>query len=337
MRPSTRSLDAHINENCTDKLSLQVSTTAGANMPSSSQIPSPLQKWSSQQKSSTIPPSPASNSPSSSSIAESFPLAPSASSLYVVGTVVFIYSWINVITVIFQCRPIQAAWDLTITNASCVHLNIEIVVFAVLNCVTDLITISLPMPLLWGLKLPQRKRLQLMAVFLAGGFVCIVSIYRIPTQAKISFTDASWSDVDAAVWSVVEVCIGIVAACLPTYRLLFLRMFGKGIVNGAGPFSLLNTDGSKKNASRKSGALASTEASYGEGSQVLRKPERILFRREDTREAVSMEELHRKTVFREGSATRTPLDLEARGESLEGEGPESEKAESRAGPVSEGW
>lgn len=55
-----------------------------------------------------------------------------------------------------------------------------------------------------------------------------------PKEAQLSLKDAPWSDVDAAVWSVVEVCLGIVGACLPTYRPLFLRLIG----DNPRPFSL---------------------------------------------------------------------------------------------------
>lgn len=202
--------------------------------------------------------------------------------LYVVGAIIFTYSWINVITAIFQCRPIAAAWDLSITNATCVQLNIEIVVFAVLNCVTDLTTICLPMPILWRLQIPLRRRLQLVALFLAGGFVCIVGIYRIPTQAAISLSDASWSDVNAAVWSVVEVCIGIVSACLPTYRPLFLKWFGKSGATGnkRTVFSLLETDEmSRYRSDRRSAPMVSKGShAFGEEGKELIKPQKVACR-----------------------------------------------------------
>lgn len=59
--------------------------------------------------------------------------------------------------------------------------------------------------------------------------VCIVSIYRISQVAKMSLVDATWSDVDACVWSVVEVCVGIVGACLPTYRPLLEYLWGEDV------------------------------------------------------------------------------------------------------------
>jgi len=70
--------------------------------------------------------------------------------------------------------------------------------------------------------------------------VCVLSIYRVPKMASLSLSDApcmcpftlaalkknsqpTGSDVDSCVWSVAEVCVGIVGACLPTLRPLFNR------------------------------------------------------------------------------------------------------------------
>lgn len=51
--------------------------------------------------------------------------------------------------------------------------------------------------------------------------VCIVSIYRVTIIGNLSLEDAPWADVDPCVWSAVEVCVGIVSACLPTLRPLW--------------------------------------------------------------------------------------------------------------------
>ena len=89
--------------------------------------------------------------------------------LYVIGGLIFAYSWIIMITAIFQCSPIKAAWDMTVKNPKCIKFNVEVVFFSGLNAATDLITICLPLPLLWKLQLPLEKRIQLMGLFLAGG------------------------------------------------------------------------------------------------------------------------------------------------------------------------
>lgn len=67
--------------------------------------------------------------------------------------------------------------------------------------------------------------------------ICVVSLYRIPKMAHISLSDASCkplqcsmkegsdsvpgSDVEPCVWAVVEACVAIFCACLPTFPALF--------------------------------------------------------------------------------------------------------------------
>ena len=59
--------------------------------------------------------------------------------------------------------------------------------------------------------------------------VCIVSIIRVPYIASISspasLADPSWSLTYAAIWTIVELNIAIVSACLPILRPLFVRVF----------------------------------------------------------------------------------------------------------------
>ena len=57
------------------------------------------------------------------------------------------------------------------------------------------------------------------------GSVCVVSIIRAPQVRAVSLSDPSWSDVNGIVWSVVELNIGIVSACLPTLRPVFGCIF----------------------------------------------------------------------------------------------------------------
>ena len=66
--------------------------------------------------------------------------------------------------------------------------------------------------------------------------VCIVSVYRIPKLHGLSLADAPWSDADATIWSIVEVCVAIACACAITYRPLFNWLFGLHVsAAGSGP------------------------------------------------------------------------------------------------------
>ena len=46
----------------------------------------------------------------------------------------------------------------------------------------------------------------------------------------MSLVDATWSDTYGGIWTVVELNLGIVSACLPTLRPLFLHVFHGGYI-----------------------------------------------------------------------------------------------------------
>ena len=66
------------------------------------------------------------------------------------------------------------------------------------------------------------RKIQLIGIFLLSGFVCIASTYRTVIVKRLSHTDATWADVDPAIWAVVENAVGIVSASLPTMRPVYV-------------------------------------------------------------------------------------------------------------------
>ena len=78
------------------------------------------------------------------------------------------YSGIMVLTAIFQCRPMRAAWDVTV-KAQCIKINLAWMIMAGLNVLTDFILLIAPLPTLWRLQMPGETKLQLMGIFCIGG------------------------------------------------------------------------------------------------------------------------------------------------------------------------
>ena len=163
--------------------------------------------------------------------------------LYTVGTFVATYSGIQILTAIFQCRPVEAAWE-HIPEAKCIQINMVFMILAGFNVLTDFILLLAPLPTLWKLQMQLETKLQLMGIFCVGGLyanyptllsdlvqlifdtsICIVSIYRIPKLHGLSLVDASWSNADATIWSLVEICVAIVCACAIIYRPLINWLF----------------------------------------------------------------------------------------------------------------
>ncbi|MCJ1313891.1 hypothetical protein MMC25_007571 [Agyrium rufum] len=138
---------------------------------------------------------------------------------------VVIYSVIQAFLDIFQCVPVSAVWDPTVQNPRCIDLDSGLIVCSSINIATDVLILALPVPKLWALKISTEKKVQLIGIFLVGGFVCIVSIIRATQIKDVSLIDPSWDDVTGGNWSVIECCVGVVTACLPTLRPIFNLVF----------------------------------------------------------------------------------------------------------------
>lgn len=170
--------------------------------------------------------------------------------LWCTGTFVLSYSIGQAVLTVFQCNPIDALWEPAV-QGKCINLHDVIIVFASLNIGTDILVLCLPLPQLWKLNMPSRRKYELMGIFFLGGLfdfpsligggllialsVCFASVIRVPYMAKMSLLDPSWSNVYGAMWSIVELNLGIVSACLPTLRPLFLHVFHGGYSSSSHP------------------------------------------------------------------------------------------------------
>ncbi|MCJ1473090.1 hypothetical protein MMC13_001740 [Lambiella insularis] len=157
----------------------------------------------------------------------------------------------NVLTCIFQCSPIPAAWDLSITEKTCVDINAFYLANAALNIATDLLSYALPIRLVLKLQVPFKQKVILFVMFFLGllyvspfpssahpptptshtnhpppSSACISSIVRITfIPLLLSDPDATWAITAAMYWSVIETNIGILAASIPSFKAIAKRYF----------------------------------------------------------------------------------------------------------------
>ncbi|KAI4945072.1 hypothetical protein J4E91_008049 [Alternaria rosae] len=118
--------------------------------------------------------------------------------------------WISGIFVtIFQCRPVQGAWDFTLEPV-CVDYVTYLYASSAVNVTTDILLCALPLPHIWRLKMPKRQRIVL-CVLLAGGARSEprdghVRLEHIPTsQDKDKFTSESKQDLSGSYGSHTQV------------------------------------------------------------------------------------------------------------------------------------
>ncbi|KAF3172517.1 hypothetical protein TWF225_005183 [Orbilia oligospora] len=162
-------------------------------------------------------------------------------------------------TIIFQCKPI-AYWNDPI-GAECIDRSASFIAGGILIIITDVMTLLLPVPIIWKLKLPVRSRLGVIGIFSLGLFACIASINRIilasevtnSTNGDVTYTNAING---SGTWSLLEVNIGIIASCVPAIKALFVNSSDRS-----------GTNRSRTNQSGRSGRSAEGTAGSGKGGK----------------------------------------------------------------------
>ncbi|KAH9211061.1 hypothetical protein DL95DRAFT_274009, partial [Leptodontidium sp. 2 PMI_412] len=143
--------------------------------------------------------------------------------VYAIMITTILYSLLGSFEFLFTCRPIAKVWDLTITSGSCYSGAKILAVHGGLSIATDITMLVLPITMLWKLQLPRRRKVAVVALFMTGTLVCIVTIIRLKkVLIWVRAIDFTWTAVDIWVWSTIEINVGIVCACLIHFK-PFLR------------------------------------------------------------------------------------------------------------------
>ena len=96
-----------------------------------------------------------------------FPGRPLLILLQTVGSIVLIWQIAIGSAFIWQCNPVRKAWDVAIPG-TCIEVIKLWLGNALPNIVTDFIIITIPLPLIWKLRISLSQRIALCGVFLTG-------------------------------------------------------------------------------------------------------------------------------------------------------------------------
>ncbi|KAI1627458.1 hypothetical protein EDD37DRAFT_262333 [Exophiala viscosa] len=135
---------------------------------------------------------------------------------WALGAIVTVYGLAALFVGIFSCRPIAYSWNSQLSGGKCINFLAFWLFNASFNSATDIIVIVLPIPVLSALQLPRKQMAILASIFVLGAFVCIASIVRLTSVYTATVNNKDNASI--AVWSTVEVNIGIICACLPSIR-----------------------------------------------------------------------------------------------------------------------
>ncbi|EAQ92047.1 hypothetical protein CHGG_00282 [Chaetomium globosum CBS 148.51] len=130
----------------------------------------------------------------------------------------------DAITNIFACLPMSSFWNLDQPDHQCISIgDTKALADAVISCVLDAAIFCLPLPLIWPMTLPWRQKAWLYFAFALGFLVCAASAVRI--YLVLGGVGIPSEENSLPYWVATEINVAIVIACIPTLRLLVVRIW----------------------------------------------------------------------------------------------------------------
>ncbi|KAH8900345.1 hypothetical protein GQ53DRAFT_613908, partial [Thozetella sp. PMI_491] len=127
------------------------------------------------------------------------------------------------LTITFGCFPTQMNWQVVPDpGVKCTFKLQNFLVTVVLNVITDAAILCIPLPLLWKLQVPLKKKLVIGILICSGLFVITAAIIRV-----VLTLGSNRSALNINRWGVRETIVGIVAVNIPILRPLFTSHFWK--------------------------------------------------------------------------------------------------------------
>ncbi|KXJ85557.1 hypothetical protein Micbo1qcDRAFT_141412 [Microdochium bolleyi] len=148
---------------------------------------------------------------------------PYRSFLYGLSVFIILYTIVGWVSWGLSCYPLAGYWDKSV-KAWCLpreKFSVFSYVNTVCNITTDFLLASLPIPLIWQLKMAVRSRVYLIGIFALGYLTCVLGILKVvfqfsPQHASPDRTFIDW----VRFWGFLEGNMGIVVACAPTLKRL---------------------------------------------------------------------------------------------------------------------
>ncbi|KAL2136162.1 hypothetical protein VTI74DRAFT_5215 [Chaetomium olivicolor] len=138
-----------------------------------------------------------------------------------------VYNFSFLMAVVFQCSPVSEFWHQWegLYEGHCGNANILVWVAATTGIVFDLWLLALPLSQLLTMNLYWKKKVMGGLMFFFGVAVMIISLVRLKTINEATRTVNPTKDIaQLCLWSGIELDVGVICPCLPSFRLLLRRL-----------------------------------------------------------------------------------------------------------------
>ncbi|KAI1483094.1 hypothetical protein F4774DRAFT_210318 [Daldinia eschscholtzii] len=145
--------------------------------------------------------------------------------IWVVSALVIEMGIQYLLTINLECIPLAKLWNRALPG-TCIRSDITGRVGYTQNIISDIVLLSMPIPLIRGLQISKRRKWALILAFGAGGSTCIVCIIQLKFFGGLNGrVDYTWDLMGLNYLGLVECMTGFVATSIAVYGPLYQRIF----------------------------------------------------------------------------------------------------------------
>ncbi|KAI3392170.1 hypothetical protein diail_6118, partial [Diaporthe ilicicola] len=173
-----------------------------------------------------------------------------------------------------QCVPLSYFWDAWDKehSGSCFDTNALAYAHSSINIALDVWMLILPATQVWRLNMPFKKRLDVSAMFAIGIFLTAASIVRLTTLREFGKdSDDYTSFYPVSVWTVVELTVGMIVACLPAARIIVVK-YGTSVLEATIKSSRRTESETLPSYNKKKSISTSNSSSWSRSGRRLKSP-----------------------------------------------------------------
>ncbi|KAI9792568.1 MAG: hypothetical protein M1816_002088 [Peltula sp. TS41687] len=150
-------------------------------------------------------------------------------SIYIGIVLVTLVHWSNVPVYVALCTPRAGeSWDLALLQGRCGHSATHTLVAGTLGTAIDIYILILPLPIIFGLNLPFKRRVGLALIFLVGIIAIAASAIALYYRVVMFHgQDISWNGAKAVICVFVETYLGIMVGCAPALVSIWRNQISK--------------------------------------------------------------------------------------------------------------
>ncbi|OAA81194.1 hypothetical protein LEL_00739 [Akanthomyces lecanii RCEF 1005] len=128
----------------------------------------------------------------------------------------------TILTGLLLCHPITLNWNPS-GRGSCGNQTVAFSAVSIVDIVTDILIISLPAKMLWGLGLKRAYKVAIACMFGAGLVTIAFTVVRLHSVFTLDFSDMTYNFVSISIIGMVQSGVSIIVASAPLLRPAFDR------------------------------------------------------------------------------------------------------------------